>query len=482
MNIINIQSVFIFYSAISVLCGLVLIGLFWGRKDLSALIWISNCFLSAIATAVTVYRNEIPLVISYSLMISFETAALLLSSQSLRQLLPGNKALKGIVLSLGVAVGFFIFQEILRYTGDGKLTPQMSFATSFFWVWVYLFCAYSARKVGGHFQNRLVFNFISAIFFCSSLLYGSRVLSMLLGSSYHAFDLQLINFITFFSIAVLSTLRNLSYISLRMHLSFAEHGRLNNMNLMLNNIVEERNSMISSLLRANKSSSTEALSASIAHELNQPLAASLLNVQFLRELVDSNRLTPELAIQLTDQLEKDAKRSSEIVRSLRSIFVKDGGAPEAFLVSELIDSVLTIYKSELISRGIKIKVSADRDLKLCVNKGELMQVLLNLVNNATQALQNSNQIKKEVLLSAYLQGEHCIIEVSDTGPGVPEAMQSGLFELLKGDRTGSMGVGLWLCAHVMANFGGKITYQDAMNGGAKFTLSLPLAPQTAIST
>jgi hypothetical protein len=104
MNIINIQSVFIFYSAISVLCGLVLIGLFWGRKDLSALIWISSCFLSAIATAVTVYRNEIPLVISYSLMISFETAALLLSSQSLRQLLPGNKALKGIVLSLGVAV------------------------------------------------------------------------------------------------------------------------------------------------------------------------------------------------------------------------------------------------------------------------------------------------------------------------------------------------------------------------------------------
>jgi signal transduction histidine kinase len=61
-------------------------------------------------------------------------------------------------------------------------------------------------------------------------------------------------------------------------------------------------------------------------------------------------------------------------------------------------------------------------------------------------------------------------------------MQSGLFELLKGDRTGSMGVGLWLCAHVMTTFGGKITYQDAMNGGAKFTLSLPLVPQTAIST
>jgi C4-dicarboxylate-specific signal transduction histidine kinase len=305
---------------------------------------------------------------------------------------------------------------------------------------------------------------------------------MILGSSYHAFDPHLINFITFFSIAVLSTLRNLSYISLRMHLSFAEHGRLNNMNMMLNNIVEERNSMISSLLRANKSSSTEALSASIAHELNQPLAASLLNVQFLRELVDSNKLTPELAIQLTDQLEKDAKRSSEIVRSLRSIFAKDGEFSEVFLVSELIESVLTIYKSELISRGIKIQVSADRDLKLCVNKGELMQVLLNLVNNAMQVLQNSNLIKKEILLSAYLKGKQCIIEVSDTGPGVPKAMQSGLFELLKGDKPSGMGVGLWLCAHLMTSFDGKITYQDAMNGGAKFTLSLPLAPQTAINT
>jgi signal transduction histidine kinase len=482
MNIINIQSVFIFYSAISVLCGVVLIGLFWGRKDLSALIWISSCFLSAIATTVTVYRNEIPLVISYSLMISFETAALLLSAQSLRSLLPDSKALQGIAYSLGLAAGFFIFQEILRYMGDGKLTSQMSFATSFFWIWVNLFCAYSARKTGEHFQNKLIFNFISAIFLCSGLLYASRVLSMILGSSYHAFDPQLINLITFFSIAVLSTLRNLSYISLRMHLSFAEHGRLNNMNMMLNNIVEERNSMISSLLRANKSSSTEALSASIAHELNQPLAASLLNIQFLRELVDSNRLTPELAIQLTDQLEKDAKRSSEIVRSLRSIFAKDGEVSDTFLISELIESVLTIYKSELISRGIKIQVSVDRDLKLCVNKGQLMQVLLNLINNAMQALKGANLLKKEVSLRAYQQSGQCIVEVSDTGPGVPKTIQPGLFELLKGERPSSMGVGLWLCAHVINSFGGKITYLDAINGGAMFTISFPLAPQAAAIT
>ena len=111
MNIINIQSVFIFYSAISVLCGFVLIGLFWGRKDLSALIWISSCFLSAIATSVTVYRNEIPLVISYSLMISFETAALLLSSQSLRNLLSDSKALQGIAYSLGLAAVFFYYSR-----------------------------------------------------------------------------------------------------------------------------------------------------------------------------------------------------------------------------------------------------------------------------------------------------------------------------------------------------------------------------------
>jgi signal transduction histidine kinase len=261
-----------------------------------------------------------------------------------------------------------------------------------------------------------------------------------------------------------------------MHLSFAEHGRLNNMNMMLNNIVEERNSMISSLLRANKSSSTEALSASIAHELNQPLAASLLNIQFLRELVDSNRLTPELAIQLTDQLEKDAKRSSKIVRSLRSIFAKDGEASDTFLMSELIESVLTIYKSELISRGIKIQVSVDRDLKLCVNKGQLMQVLLNLINNAMQALEGSNLLKKEVTLRAYQQSGQCIVEVSDTGPGVPKTIQPGLFELLKGGRPSSMGVGLWLCAHVINSFGGKITYLDAINGGAMFTISFPLAP------
>jgi signal transduction histidine kinase len=82
-------------------------------------------------------------------------------------------------------------------------------------------------------------------------------------------------------------------------------------------LLNERDSMIASLLKANKSSSTEALSASIAHELNQPLGASLLNIQFLKTLHESDSLRPDLVGKIVNQLEKDAKRAGEVIRSLR---------------------------------------------------------------------------------------------------------------------------------------------------------------------
>jgi len=473
MPMINIQSVFIFYSAISTFCGLLLIGLFWGRKDLSASIWIACCFLSALATSVTVFRTEIPLVISYSLMISIESASLLLMSQSLWSLLLGKKVSRGIAYSIGLAISLFILHESLRYIGNGKITAQMSFLTTFTWIMINLYGAYTAKKVGEQFQNRLILNCISAIFFCISLLYVFRGLNMFFEKSYHVFDPQLYNFITYFSIAVLSTLRNLIYINLRMHLGFAEHGRLNNMNMALNNLVEERERMIAAMLKSNKSSSTEALSVSIAHELNQPLGASLLNIQFLKMLQESGEFKPELVAPIVYQLEKDTKRSSEVLLSLRAIFTKDSGSKETVQVRELVDNALAIYKSELISKNIQIKLDLTGNAVFLFNKGQFLQVLLNLINNAIQALSNSNSAQKLISLDGYQKESKYILEITDNGPGVSADQQPHLFGLLNSDKANGMGVGLWLSAYIMSNAGGKITYQDASGGGAKFILSFP---------
>ena len=246
------------------------------------------------------------------------------------------------------------------------------------------------------------------------------------------------------------------------------------------NLLNERDSMIATLLKANKSSATEALSASIAHELNQPLGASLLNIQFLKTLHETDSLKHELVGPIVSQLEKDAKRAGEIIRSLRSIFIKDSGPQEVIQIQEVLDNALAIYKSELLSKKIRFEVALNGDAVIFCHRGQFLQVILNVINNAIHAMSKSDSPNKLISLRGYWDTESYVLEISDTGPGVPVLKQPHLFGLLSSDKTSGMGVGLWLCAHIMNNAGGKISYQDATGGGAKFTLSFPALPFRAV--
>ena len=241
-------------------------------------------------------------------------------------------------------------------------------------------------------------------------------------------------------------------------------------------LLRERDSMIATLLKANKSSSTEALSASIAHELNQPLGATLLNIQFLKTLHESDQLEHELVGTVIKQLEKDTKRSGEIIHSLRTIFGKDSGVKEFIQVREVVDNALTIYKSEFILKNIQIKIDLTH-ASVFFYRGQFLQVLLNLINNSIQILSISTPAQKLISLRGYYDQSQYHLEISDTGPGVALDLQSKLFELFSSNKSSGMGVGLWLCAYIMRNAGGKITYQDAPGGGAKFMLSFPMTPE-----
>ena len=242
------------------------------------------------------------------------------------------------------------------------------------------------------------------------------------------------------------------------------------------NLLVERDALIESLMKTNKSAATGALSASIAHELNQPLGASLLNIQFLKMLHESGKLTPELTNKLLNQLEGDAKRSGSIIRSLQSIFVKDTIDYEVIRVNEVVSSALDIYKSDLISKHIKVSSRVDEDICVTANKGQMLQVLINLVNNTIQALSQTDIPNKNIHINCLQRDENCIIEIIDNGPGISKEKQKKLFELLNTDKSKGMGLGLWLCSQIMSNFHGKIQYEDVLTGGAKFILTLPITP------
>jgi signal transduction histidine kinase len=238
-------------------------------------------------------------------------------------------------------------------------------------------------------------------------------------------------------------------------------------------LLKEKERLIYGLLKANKTAATGALSASIAHELNQPLGASNLNIQFLKMKLEKGVLSPELGKEILDSLEADNDRAATIVKSLRSIFTEGESTPQKVQLGDLIVKVLDIVKPELKSKNIQIQLRISEGLELMVNPSEIEQVILNLVNNAAQSLANSGTLKRCITIEATQAGKSVQFSVSDNGSGVPADFKSQLFKLLSTTKQTGIGLGLWLCKHIVTRYNGSIYYEDTVGGGAKFVVELP---------
>jgi C4-dicarboxylate-specific signal transduction histidine kinase len=186
-------------------------------------------------------------------------------------------------------------------------------------------------------------------------------------------------------------------------------------------------------------------------------------------------LNPELGKEILDSLEEDNKRAATIVKSLRSIFGDSNSNPEEVRVDDLINKVLNIVTPELRSKNIQIQLRVDEGLKIRVNSAEIEQVVLNLLNNAGQSLANSGTLLRRITIEATKVGKSIRLSIADNGAGVPVEFQPQLFELLSTTKQTGMGLGLWLCKHIVTRYGGSIHYEDAVDGGARFIVELPSA-------
>jgi signal transduction histidine kinase len=244
-------------------------------------------------------------------------------------------------------------------------------------------------------------------------------------------------------------------------------------NEQIKDLLTERESLIKSLMRSNKTAATGALSASIAHELNQPLGASKLNIQFLKRRLEQCELDADTQKELFTALEADNNRASSIVRSLRSIFADDKAAVECANLTALIESILVIVRPELRAKQIQLELNLPTALHAPVRQTEIQQVILNLVNNAIQSLEGSAQQERRITIEG-VSDINCIqITITDNGAGVSPEVQADLFMILSSAKKTGMGLGLWLCQHIITRHGGRIWHEDAPQGGARFCIELP---------
>lgn len=245
-------------------------------------------------------------------------------------------------------------------------------------------------------------------------------------------------------------------------------------NLTYKKLLEERETLISSLIKANKSSTTGALSASIAHEINQPLGAIQINSEYLQKKISAEVVDRELIKRLADDIAKDNMRAARIIRTLKAIFSEKYDAfTEKVSAQEVIESVILLSKSDLIEKNVRVEVNIPNFIRMPMSFGEAQQIFLNLINNSVQALQTSSQSERMIRFTGKVDAEQIIIRSEDNGPGVPDDQAQHLFDLFSGTKREGMGLGLWLCEYIIGRHGGRIRFDSKHQGGAAFEIAFP---------
>jgi signal transduction histidine kinase len=245
-------------------------------------------------------------------------------------------------------------------------------------------------------------------------------------------------------------------------------------NTQIKALLEERESLISSLMIANKTAATGALSASIAHELNQPVAAISLNAEFIQRKLNEGQADQDGLKEVITHIQQDNHRIAKIVSTLRDIFRQEEINTSDIHLDELIEQVKPIIMPHARDFKIDLKFDLNVNQSIPLNSNEISQVIINLLNNSIEALSNINQVNKEIQIYTRVFGNYVELKISDNGPGIPDQLKVSIFDLMKTNKKQGMGLGLWLCKHIVDRHQGRISYQQSPLGGAEFLIQLPI--------
>jgi signal transduction histidine kinase len=247
-------------------------------------------------------------------------------------------------------------------------------------------------------------------------------------------------------------------------------------------LLAEREEIIRQLTLSNKSAGMGALVASFAHELNQPLTANLLHAELMQaklEAAQREQVLPQLDLlhQVASAMVQDTQRAGDIIRKLRNLFRMSRGEYTPLKVDELVQDMLDLVQSKMKDADIDWQVQFDGELQLHGDATQLQQVILNLLNNAIEALTESGQPRSELRIRGKASGLFLDLEVEDNGKGIAPERADDVFSLFKTSKSQGMGVGLWLSRSIVEMHGGRLTFQSEPGRGTVFTLRLPLLGQ-----
>ena len=234
------------------------------------------------------------------------------------------------------------------------------------------------------------------------------------------------------------------------------------------------------LAHANRITTMGQLTASIAHEVNQPIAAVVTNAQAALRWLNMQPSDPEEVRQALDRIVKAGRRAGDVISRMRALVRKAPPRKDQLDINDTIREVIALTGSELRRTGTSLQTQLADGLPLVPgDRIQLQQVMLNLILNAVEAMSGSDEGSRELLISTEEDGANGVrIAVRDWGPGLKPESLDRLFDAFYTTKPDGMGMGLSICRSIIEAHGGRVWATTNVPQGAVLQFTLPQQQKT----
>jgi signal transduction histidine kinase len=238
----------------------------------------------------------------------------------------------------------------------------------------------------------------------------------------------------------------------------------------------ENQYMLNKIAREDRLSKMVELTASLSHELNQPLTAILSCAQAGMRFLDSDKLDQKQAREIFKNIIEDGTRAGGIIGSVRSLMKIEIREKEKVMVNSLVNETLDIMRYEIVRHGVRIITKLEMSpIFVFADKIQLQQVLLNFLRNSLNIMEKWNPEEKRIEVMMELAEDSVIVSVRDSGPGIDKGILEKIFKpFVTSGKTG-FGIGLAVSRSIIQDHNGKIWAENIPDGGARFSFSLKVS-------
>ena len=228
---------------------------------------------------------------------------------------------------------------------------------------------------------------------------------------------------------------------------------------------------------ADRVARTGVITSSLAHELNQPLAATLTAAQAGLRFMAAQRHDPNDIREILESIVQDAKRAGSVVSGLRAMLRRQTSQRERINLADAVRGIVDLLHTELLTHHVHLSVQCPPDCHVLADKTQIQQVLLNLLMNAIEAVQQLPDGERRIEIAAARDGADTVqVTVSDSGPGIVPEDAAKLFDAFWTTKSQGLGIGLAICRSILESHRGRIWLARSQPGQTTFCFTLPLDP------